>query len=68
MLNSSNSVFTAGVTAHSASLSSSSSTSVSLEFTSYKQLASLAGEHGEFYNLMSDVILTNRAKVGALLL
>lgn len=41
------SVSTTGVTVHSASLSSSSSISVSLGFTFYKLLASLAGEHGE---------------------
>lgn len=46
------SVSTAGVTVHSASLSSSSSISVSLEFTSYKLLASLAGEHGEYFVLL----------------
>lgn len=38
---------TTGVTAHFASLSSSSSISASLEFTFYKLLASLAGEHGK---------------------
>lgn len=46
------SVSTTGVTVHSASLSSSSSISVSLEFTSYKLLASLAGEHGEYLVLL----------------
>lgn len=40
---------TVGATVRSASLSSSSSTSVSLEFTFYKPLASLVGEHGEYF-------------------
>lgn len=43
------SISTTGVTVHSASLSSSSSISVSLEFTFYKLLASLAGEHGDYF-------------------
>lgn len=42
---------TVGATVRSASLSSSSSTSVSLEFTFYKPLASLVGEHGEYFVL-----------------
>ena len=42
------SIPTTGVTARSASLSSSSSTSVSLEFTSCKLSASPAGEHGQY--------------------
>lgn len=43
---------TTGVTVHSASLSSSSSISVSLEFTFYKLLASLAGEHGKYCGIL----------------
>lgn len=50
------SVSTAGVTVHSASLSSSSSISVSLEFMSYKLLASLAGGHGEYFCAFTDSV------------
>lgn len=51
------SISTTGVTVHSASLSSSSSISVSLESTFYKLLASLAGEHGKYFVLLVTLYL-----------